>query len=155
MTLPAPLLQHVCDLAITIDQPIEIGQTAQGWRRMIGITGGTVTGPLMQGRVLAGGADYQLILADGTQAHLDARYAIELSDGARVFVHNTALRVASAEDSARIRNGQPVDPARVYFRCQPRFEASAPAWRWLSEHQFVGSGVRLPDAVHLSFYKLV
>jgi hypothetical protein len=125
-----------------------------GMRRMIPITGGTVTGPQMQGRIVPGGADFQLIVGDGTQAHLDARYVLELQDGSRVFVQNTALRVASAEDSAKIRRGEPVDPARVYFRCQPKFEATTPLWAWLAEHQFIGVGLRLPDAVHLSFYKV-
>jgi hypothetical protein len=154
MSLPAPALEHVCDLAVTIDAPVEVGATAMGLRRMIPITGGTVSGPLMQGRILAGGADFQLIVGDGTQAHLDARYVLELDDGTRVFVQNKALRVASAEDSAKIRRGEPVGPARVYFRCQPTFEASKPQWSWLAEHQFIGVGLRLPDAVHLSFYKV-
>lgn len=155
MTLAPPQLQHVCDLAVTIDAPVEVGQTAMGLRRMIPITGGAVTGPLMNGKIVPGGADFQLILGDGTQAHLDARYVLELTDGTRVFVQNTALRVASAEDSAKIRRGEAVDPSRVYFRCQPKFEANNPQWAWLAEHQFVGTGVRLPDAVHLSFYKVV
>ena len=154
MTLPAPTLEHLCDLAVTIDAPVEVGQTAMGMRRMIPITGGTVTGPQMQGRIVPGGGDFQLIVGDGTQAHLDARDVLELQDGSRVFVQNTALRVASAEDSAKIRRGEPVDPARVYFRCQPKFEATHPQWAWLAEHQFIGVGLRLPDAVHLSFYKV-
>ncbi len=154
MTLPAPTLEHLCDLAVTIDAPVEVGQTAMGMRRMIPITGGTVTGSQMQGCIVPGGADFQLIVGDGTQAHLDARYVLELQDGSRVFVQNTALRVASAEDSAKIRRGEPVDPARVYFRCQPKFEATSSQWAWLAEHQFIGVGLRLPDAVHLSFYKV-
>jgi hypothetical protein len=154
MSLPAPTLEHVCDLAVTIDAPVEVGTTAMGLRRMIPITGGTVTGPLMRGRIVPGGADFQLIVGDGTQAHLDARYVLALDDGTRVFVQNKALRVASAEDSAKIRRGEPVDPTRVYFRCQPSFEASTPQWSWLAEHQFIGVGLRLPDAVHLSFYKV-
>ena len=154
MSLPAPALEHVCDLAVTIDAPVDVGSTAMGLRRMIPITGGTVTGPLMRGRIVPGGADFQLIVADGTQAHLDARYVLELDDGTRVFVQNKALRVASAEDSAKIRRGEPVDPTRVYFRCQPSFEASTSQWSWLAEHQFIGVGLRLPDAVHLSFYKV-
>jgi hypothetical protein len=154
MTLTAPTLEHVCDLAVTIDAPVEVGTTAMGLRRMIPITGGTVSGPLMRGRIVPGGADFQLIVGEGTQAHLDARYVLELDDGTRVFVQNQALRVASAEDSARIRRGEPVDPARVYFRCQPRFEATSAQWAWLAEHQFIGVGLRLPDAVHLSFYKV-
>jgi hypothetical protein len=154
MNLPAPTLEHLCDVAVTIDAPVEVGQTAMGMRRMIPITGGTVTGPQMQGRIVPGGADFQLIVGDGTQAHLDARYVLELQDGSRVFVQNTALRVASTEDSAKIRRGEPVDPARVYFRCQPKFEATSSQWAWLAEHQFIGVGLRLPDAVHLSFYKV-
>jgi hypothetical protein len=109
----------------------------------------------MRGKVLAGGADYQLILAGQTQAHLDARYVLELEDGARIWVHNTALRVTSAEDGLKLMRGELVSPERVYFRCQPRFEVADPHWAWLAQHQFVGVGLRLPDAVHISVYKVI
>ena len=155
MTLPAPQLEHVCDLAVTIAAPIEVGLTPAGLRRMIPITGGTVTGPRLNGKVMAGGADFQLILNGGTQAHLDARYVMELDDGSRVFVQNTALRVASLENSQRIMHGQPVDPSAVYFRCQPKLEATTPEWAWLSESQFIGTGRRAPDGVFLSFYRVL
>jgi hypothetical protein len=155
MTLPAPQLEHVCDLAVTISAPIEVGLTPAGLRRMIPITGGTVTGPRLNGKVMAGGADFQLILNGGTQAHLDARYVMELDDGTRVFVQNTALRVASLENSQRIMNGQPVNPDEVYFRCQPKLEATAAHWAWLSESQFIGMGRRAPDGVFLSFYRVL
>jgi hypothetical protein len=154
MTLPPPTLEHLCDLAVTIAAPVEVGQTPAGLRRMIPITGGTVTGPRVNGKVLAGGADFQLILGGGTQAHLDARYVIELGDGSRVFVQNTALRVASLENSQRIMNGQPVNPDEVYFRCQPKLEATTPEWAWLSESQFIGVGRRAPDGVFMSFYRV-
>jgi hypothetical protein len=154
LTLPPPTLEHLCDLAVTIAAPVEVGQTPAGLRRMIPITGGTVTGARVNGKVLAGGADFQLILGGGTQAHLDARYVIELDDGSRVFVQNTALRVASLENSQRIMNGQPVNPDEVYFRCQPKLEATTPAWAWLSESQFIGVGRRAPDGVFMSFYRV-
>ena len=155
LTLPPPSLEHLCDLAVTISAPVEVGQTPAGLRRMIPITGGTVTGPQVNGKVLAGGADFQLILGGGTQAHLDARYVIELDDGCRVFVHNTALRVASLENSQRIMNGQPVNPDEVYFRCQPKLEATTAEWAWLSESQFIGIGRRAPDGVFMSFYRVL
>jgi hypothetical protein len=145
----------VCDLAVTIAAPVEVGTTPAGLRRMIPITGGVVRGPRLNGRVLAGGADFQLILGGGTQAHLDARYVIELDDGTRVFVQNTALRVASLEHSLRIQRGEPVPPEAVYFRCQPRLEATAEAWAWLNESQFIGTGRRAPDGVFLSFYRVL
>ncbi len=153
-TLPPPALEHICDLAVTIAPPVEIGQTASGLRRVIPITGGVVTGPRLRGKVLAAGADFQLILGGGTQAHLDARYVIELDDGTRVFVQNTALRFASLENSQRIMRGEPVNPADIYFRCQPRLEASGEKWAWLAESQFIGSGRRAPDGVYLSFYRV-
>ena len=155
LTLPPPKLEHLCDLAVTIAAPVEVGQTPAGLRRMIPITGGTVTGARVNGKVLAGGADFQLILGGGTQAHLDARYVIELGDGSRVFVQNTALRVASLENSQRIMSGQPVNPDEVYFRCQPKLEATSAPWAWLSESQFIGVGRRAPDGVFMSFYRVL
>jgi hypothetical protein len=155
MKLPAPQLVHICDIAVEIAAAIEVGQTDLGLRRLIPIVGGVVEGPQMRGKVLAGGADYQLILAGQTQAHLDARYVLELEDGARIWVHNTALRVTSAEDGLKLMRGELVSPERVYFRCQPRFEVADPHWAWLAQHQFVGVGLRLPDAVHISVYKVI
>ena len=74
-----------------------------------------------------------------------------MDGGTRVFVWNAALRVASAEDSRHLYWGEPVDPARVCFRCQPRLEAAGKTWHWLSRSQFVGTGRRTPDSVFLSF----
>jgi hypothetical protein len=161
LNLPAPVLEPVCDLAVTIAAPVEVGATPQGLRRMIPITGGMVTPapghsttrPAVQGRIIPGGADFQLIVG-GTSAQLDARYVIELMDGSRVFVQNTALRFASADATGRLLRGEKVDPAEVYFRCQPRFETAAPQWSWLMESQFIGTGVRLPDAVHMRFFRV-
>lgn len=167
MSLPKPELEHVFDLAVTVSPPIDIGITPFGMRRVIPITGGTLT--LSEalalryypgengahGHVLSAGADFQLILNAGTMANLDARYVLEMRDGSRVFVANTALRVASVETSARLMRGDTVESSEVYFRCQPRFETPAPQWSWLNDHQFVGSGMRKPDGVYLSFFKVL
>jgi hypothetical protein len=151
VTLEAPRLEHLCDLAVTVAPVIDAGDGPFGRRRVIPITGGVVSGPSMRGRVMPAGADFQIVVA-GTTAHLDARYLIELDDGARIFVHNTALRHAAPEVSARMMRGEPVDPADVYFRCQPRFETGDVRWRWLGERQFIGRGERMPDSVRLSFW---
>jgi hypothetical protein len=151
LTLELPRLEHFCDLAVTVAPVIDAGDGPFGRRRVIPITGGVVSGPSMRGRVMPAGADFQIVVA-GTTAHLDARYLIELDDGARIFVHNTALRHAAPEVSARMMRGEPVDPAEVYFRCQPRFETGDVRWRWLGERQFIGRGERMPDSVRLSFW---
>ena len=155
MTLAPPELEHICDLAVSISVPVEIGLTPAGVRRIIPITGGRVSGPRLQGKILDCGADFQLILGEGTQAHLDARYVIEATDGALIFVQNRALRFTSLENSQRIIRAEPVDPSEVYFRCQPRLESASPAWRWLHESQFIGTGHRATDGVFLSFYRVM
>jgi hypothetical protein len=33
-------------------------------------------------------------------------------------------------------------------------EPSSEQWLWLAEHQFIGVGMRAPDGVFLSFYKV-
>lgn len=153
-TLPAPSLVHLCDLRVQVDPVIDAGQGPFGRRRVVPITGGRVRGPSMSGRVLPVGADFQLLTGGATSAHLDARYLLELDDGATVFVHNTALRHASPEDADRLMRGEPVSPEQVYFSCQPRFETGDPRWSWLCERQFVGRGARRPDSVQLSFWML-
>lgn len=155
--LPPPRLEAVMDLAVRVAAPIEVGMTSQGVRRLIPILGGTVTvrdgagRADVLGRVLAGGADFQRIVG-GEVAHLDARYCIELDDGMRIFVHNRALRVASADDTARLMRGEPVLPSAVYFRCQPTFETQSPTWTWLERLQFVGTGRREPEQVCMRMF---
>ncbi len=152
--LAPPQLEAICDLHVLIGTPIELGQTSIGLRRIIPITGGTVQGAI-NGSILPGGSDTQLLLNQGQEGHLDARYVIETNQGEKVFVQNKALRVMSIENSLKMMRGERVNPDEIYFRSQPQFETSSPKLQWLSEHQFIGCGVRLPDAVLLRFFKII
>lgn len=153
-TIAAPRLEHVCDLTLTVGQPVPIGQTPAGLRRILPITGGEVKGPRLNGRVLPVGADFQLILGGGTNSQLDARFVIEASDGARIWVQNTALRSASPENARKLMRREPVNQDELYYACQPRLEAAAPAWAWVNDCLFVGTGRREADAMLLSFYRM-
>ncbi len=152
--LPAPALEALMNLSVEVGAALEVGSSAMGRRRVVPILGGRFAGALGAGRILAGGADWQLITG-GTTAQLDARYVLEFDDGARVYVHNTALRVASAETTQALMRGEAVADDAVYFRCQPRFETEAPRLNWLMQRQFVGTGLRRPQAVLLSFFTVV
>ncbi|WP_430297443.1 DUF3237 domain-containing protein [Sinomonas sp. B1-1] len=142
----APALQYAGTLSVLIAEPIDVGPTPEGHRRIIPITGGTVSGPRLKGRVLPGGADFQ-ILHTPELSQLDARYALELDDGAIVSVDNAALRSGSADALGRIARGEAVDPQEIYFRCAPRLRTSAPQWDWVNRTLFVGTGERYPDRV--------
>lgn len=159
-SLPAPTLQHVLDLTVYVAAPIEagtvVGLNSRGKRRIIPITGGTVTGKLM-GKVLPGGADFQIVVSE-TTADLDARYMIQLDQGdhigEHIFVQNRALRRGSAADIAKLVRGEAVAPEAIYFRCVPTFEVSSPALAWLTQSIFVGTGARFPDRVQLSIFRV-
>jgi hypothetical protein len=151
--LATPHLRWFADLSVRVGTPHEIGTTPAGNRRVIPIVGGEVQGEGWTGRVLSGGADFQAIVSP-TLAQLDARYVIETEAGELVFVANHAIRVAAPEVTAKLIRGEPVDPAEVYFRCVPTFETSSPSLAWINERIFVGTGVRRPDEVRMTFFQL-
>jgi len=148
-----PALAHVLHLEVEVGPPVEVGRTPGGLRRVVPILGGTVSGPLLTGRVLPGGADFQVIRTE-TETVAEARYVLESDDGEVVYVENTGLRTGSAEDIARLRQDLPVDPARIYFRSWPRFETAAPRLAALTGHLHVGTGVRHPRGVVFDFFRI-
>jgi hypothetical protein len=152
--LAPPALVRFADLEVEVGVPVEVGQVAGGLRRLIPIVGGRCRGRDFVARVLPGGADFQLVTSE-TMARLEARYVLETDAGDRIYVHNDAVRTAPAAVMARLVRGEPVDPAEVYFRCVPRFEASAPALRWIAERVFVGVGLRRPSTVEMRFFEVL
>lgn len=153
LNLTVPQLNFFADLSVQVDKPQEVGQVLHGIRRLIPIVGGMVQGQGWTGRVLAGGADFQLIVNE-RMAELDARYVVEVDGGDLVYVQNRAVRTAAPEVMAKLVRGEVVDPQSVYFRCSPRFETASPALAWISERLFIGTGARLPDQVVMRFYEV-
>jgi hypothetical protein len=150
--LPVPPgLSFLAELSVTVGEPIDVGPTPEGHRRLIPITGGTVRGPALNGRVLPGGADYQL-LRGPTLTELDARYVLETDAGHRIFVHNTALRHGSSRDIELLNSGAAVDPSKIYFRCWPRLTTAAPELDWLNTRLTLGTGVREPGRVVICIF---
>jgi hypothetical protein len=153
MAQPSPSLEHICDLKVSLKAPLVVGNTPHGLRRIIPISGGTFTGPNMKGTVLDGGADWQIVRADGV-AELEAHYQIKTDDGVIIYIKNTGLRVATPEVAARIGRGEAVDPKEYYFRAAPKFEAPKGKYEWLNNAIFVCTGIRNPDHVLLQVFKV-
>ncbi len=150
--LPEPSFRLFADLSVQVATPIEVGDTPQGRRRVIPITGGSVRGDGWLGRVLPGGADFQLIVNEQL-ARLDARYVIETDAGERIYVENQALRSGPPELMARLARGETVDPALIYFRCCPRLESAASACAWVNQRMFFGTGARRQAQVDFRLYE--
>jgi hypothetical protein len=146
-------LQHLFKAEITLAAPQELGDTPLGRRRIIGITGGRFSGERLSGRVLPGGADWQVIRADGV-ADLDARYTLETSDGALIYVRNRGYRHGPAEVLKKLSLGEPVDPSLYYMRTTPSFETGDARYSWLNRMVCVATGARRAAAVELDVYEV-
>ncbi len=95
MQIEAPVLRWVGHARVEVEAPVSLGPGPQGERRVVPVTGGRVTGA-WDGVVLAGGADWQEVHADGSVT-LSARYPVALSDGRTVcFVARGARPAAGA-----------------------------------------------------------
>jgi Protein of unknown function (DUF3237) len=148
-----PTLTHVADFLVDVGAPIAVGETGQGLRRVVPITGGVIRGDRLNGQILNAGADYQVIGPDGF-TRLEARYVAQLDDGSMLYIENSGVRFGPPAAMARLTRGEPVDPAEIYFRSTPRFETSAPAHQWLMGPLFIASGARHPNRVELAVFEV-
>ncbi|MGO4814687.1 DUF3237 domain-containing protein [Cupriavidus sp. 2MCAB6] len=157
--LPAPTLEHVADFSFRLAPATEVGASALGNRRVIPILDGAVSGPRLQGRILPGGADFQLVRHDTGNgiavADIEARYVLETTDGARIYIVNAGLRSGPGELIARLGAGELIDPRLIYFRTAPRFETASPGYDWLMQHLFVATGARYPDRVEMRYFRVI
>ncbi len=146
--------QPIFTIRCELEAILNLGQTPLGERRIINILGGPVDGPKLQGRVLPGGADWQIIRADGA-ADIQARYTIETDAGARILVSSEGLRHGPPEVIAQLARGENVDPALYYFRTLMRFETADPAVDWMNRILAIAVGQREPQAVRLDVYEVL
>ena len=150
--LAVPALSLAMRLRVLIGEPRELGMVDGVRKRIIPITGGTVEGPRLEGKVLAGGADWQSIRADGT-ADIFARYTIEAKDGTIISIVNPGYRHGPAAVLARIAAGEDVDPALYYFRTTPRFDVAQDSVHgWLGHTIFLCTAARYRDHVRLDIF---
>jgi hypothetical protein len=150
-TLPVrPLFEAEVELA----EILHLGRTPVGDRRVINILGGAFRGERLAGRVRPGGADWQIVRADGA-ADLDARYTLETDGGALVQVESRGLRHGPPDVLARLAAGQALDPATYYFRTALRFETADPTLDWLNRILAIAIGARRPNAVDLRVFEIL
>src|SRR4029077_17459927 len=89
----------------------------------IPITGGTVAGPKLNGRVVPGGFDFQLTYTASDCTQLSADYFLEADDGTAIHVFNEGLVCPAGE--------------RAIFR--PKLEAPKGAYEWITRATFVAT----------------
>src|SRR5450755_460736 len=125
----SPQLEYALELRVTIGPLIDLGVGPLGRRRTVPITGGTIGGPGISGRVLPGGADWQIVERDGL-IHVDAHYVLETEDAVRIEVRNQGIRHGLQKVFERILAGKPVASSESYFRTTPRFYPPDGRYEW-------------------------
>lgn len=146
--------EYVFTVKVEVAAPIEVGDTYTGKRRVIPITGGTFEGPLLNGIILPGGADYQTIRNDNVTVAM-AHYTLQTDDGANIYVQNRGLRHGPKEIIDKIIRGEEVPKDSYYFKTAPIFEVSDPKYDFLNRNIFVGVGERYPTYVQIKYYNIL
>jgi hypothetical protein len=121
-----PKVEFVFEEHVTLAPATVLGETALGHRQYIPITGGTIAGPKLQGRVIPGGWDFQLRYPGGCGT-LSADYFLEASDGTVIHILNESFSCGTGGP-----NGE-----RSFFR--PRFEAPKGPHEWLTSGTFIAT----------------
>jgi hypothetical protein len=150
--LPDPALTRVYRLEATLGEPLNLGDLAQGRRRIVPLTGGSFTGPELSGTLLPGSsADWQTVLPDGT-ALGDIRYTLQTDDGDLLYVQSRGVRHGTPDVLERLARGEDVDASEYTFRTSTQIETAAPALDWLNKGVFISVGGRRPGAVIYETY---
>lgn len=136
-----PGFEFCFELHVAVDPPHSLGGDREGeGPHFAPITGGTVDGPRLTGRVLTGGGDWWV--GDGLTVRLDARYAIEAQldedTTAGIDVVNKGIWRTDPETFERMIDGEAVTEEDLYYRTAFTFRTDHPELRWLTQSQFIG-----------------
>lgn len=154
IAIPAPGLVPMCRVACNVASLVVLGDTPRGQRRCVPLLGGRAEGPEFRGELIDGGIDWQWQHPDGT-LEIDAHYVLKADgDGGLVEVRSIGLRHGPPEVMQQLARGEPVDPARYFFRTCVRFTTGAPAWLHLNRTIAIASGRREASRVLLDLWRL-
>jgi Protein of unknown function (DUF3237) len=138
-------------ISVSVRPVVDLG----GGRRFVPFADGTFTGvDGLEGTVLDGGVDWQVVRADGV-LEIDAHYALRTDAGDAIEVRSSGVRKAPAPVLERIANGEPVAPEEYYFRTHIRLSTAADRLARLNEVIAVSTGERERDVVHIHVHEVL
>jgi hypothetical protein len=155
VSLPAPpTLLPMAQVRCDVGPIVSLGGPAKhGERRYVALKGGTVQGPELQGTIVEGGVDWQVLRGDGV-LDIAAHYVVRTPDGALVEVQSDGIRHGPPEVMARLARGEPVARDEYFFRTLMRFTTGAPTWVHLNKVLALAVGQRQAAQVVLDVYRI-
>ena len=153
----APVLatEHAFTVRASLAAPTVVGNGPEGLRRFVAITGGTVSGPLFNGKVVPGSGDWQVVRADGV-LNVEARYTLQSADGVLIACTNRGIRHAAPDIMAKLMRGEVAPNDSYYFRTSAQFEAPVDSpYEWMNRSMFTGKAEREPDTAIVHFFRIL
>ena len=147
-------LDYLCDYTATFVTPASMGKGPLGERIVADLTGGHFSGPKLNGKVRASGADWALIGPDGN-LRLDVRAVFETDDGASIYVTYRARAEATPAFNKVLAGGGATEFGDNYFISQLQFETGDERYAWLNGLMAVGEGKLKPNEVTYRVYGVV
>ena len=135
--IPSPTRGELAfTIALDISDTYDVGNTPYGQRRLLAVSGGTISGDRLSGSVLTGGLEYELTLSNGVIEYQGINI-LEASDGSRIFVRSCGV----APD------------ASATPRVIPDFEATTTgSWAFLNTGTFVATREVTAGTLKLDVY---
>lgn len=140
-------------MELTVDCPerIEVGANDFGYLRAIMINGGSFEGEKLRGRVVPGGADWNMGYGGDNvdtvkSARVFAKYLLQTDDDVYIAIENSGYRNRMAKDQPMIIT-------------TPSFHAPKGKYEWLNHGVYVGSlQGRVKDGIQgvdIKIYKML
>jgi hypothetical protein len=150
--LQPPALAYAFDIRVDFDRRVISGPVSGGGKMgFVGISGGTLRGPRLCGRVLPfSGGDYAHVRPDGV-VEINAHYMLEASDGTLIYLQNRGFLDRAHQGASVPAGGSTAGATPYYFRVTPVFRAPNGPHDWLTRTVILGVGERHQDPDYTSF----
>lgn len=126
--------EFLLELLLDVDPQLDAGHV-----RIAPVTGGTFSGPGIEGTVHSGGADWITQVAG--HSSLDVRITLETDDGEMIYMSYTGI-VWSGEDG-------------LYWRVRPIFQTASEKYDWLNHAVFIGKNKQVAGKVAYDIFRIL
>ena len=142
-------LEHIMSYTAQLTQPEVIGPVPEGIRVNFYVTGGSITGPSVSGKLRPVGADWLTLRRDGTAA-LDVRITMETNDSALIYVTYAGLiDLGETGYEDFLKGVMPESGTKI--RISPRFQTSHPNYLWLNRLHCIGVGQAFLERLEVAY----
>jgi hypothetical protein len=142
-------MDHIMSYNATLAAPEVVGEVPEGLRVNFYVTGGTITGPKVFGKLRPVGADWLILRRDGV-AVLDVRATAETNDGALLYITYAGIIDFGPDGYQNFLKGTPAASGTV-IRTSPKVTTSHPNYLWLNRVHCVGVGALFPERSEVAY----